>query len=155
MYINTAFTETFIYSVIFLKRYILCNGDIFCTRPDRPWDPPSLLYNGYRVSFPGVKRRGRSFNHPPPPRAEVKERAQLYIYYPPSLHALFQGEIYFYLILCNAMQRHLELIQCPCEDNRFRSKHAEVQKGTCRLTCKHLYYYYYYYYYCCCCCCHH
>jgi hypothetical protein len=25
---------------------------IFCTRPDRPWGPPSLLYNGYRV-FPG------------------------------------------------------------------------------------------------------
>jgi len=21
-------------------------GEIFCTRPDRPWGPPSLLYNG-------------------------------------------------------------------------------------------------------------
>ena len=29
-------------------------GEIFRTCPDRPWDPPSLLYNGYRV-FPGVK----------------------------------------------------------------------------------------------------
>ena len=29
-------------------------GDIFCTCPDRPWGPPSLLYNGYLV-FPGVK----------------------------------------------------------------------------------------------------
>ena len=29
-------------------------GEIFRTRPDRPWSPPSLLYNGYRV-FPGVK----------------------------------------------------------------------------------------------------
>ena len=28
-------------------------GEIFCTRPDWPWSPPSLLYNGYRV-FPGV-----------------------------------------------------------------------------------------------------
>ena len=27
-------------------------GQIFCTRPDRPWGPHSLLYNGYRV-FPG------------------------------------------------------------------------------------------------------
>ena len=26
---------------------------IFRTPPDRPWGPPSLLYNGYRVSFPG------------------------------------------------------------------------------------------------------
>jgi len=27
-------------------------GEIFRIRPDRPWDPPSLLYNGYRL-FPG------------------------------------------------------------------------------------------------------
>ena len=27
-------------------------GEIFRTRPDRPWGPPSLLYNGYWV-FPG------------------------------------------------------------------------------------------------------
>jgi hypothetical protein len=27
---------------------------VFCARPDRPWGPPSLLYNGYRV-FPGGK----------------------------------------------------------------------------------------------------
>jgi hypothetical protein len=33
-------------------------GDILRSRPDRPWGPSSLLYNGYRVSFPGVKRRG-------------------------------------------------------------------------------------------------
>ena len=29
-------------------------GEIFRTRPDRRWGPPSLLYNGYRV-FPGGK----------------------------------------------------------------------------------------------------
>ena len=30
-------------------------GEIFYTCPDRPWGPPSLLlYNGYRVSFPGA-----------------------------------------------------------------------------------------------------
>ena len=27
-------------------------GEIFHTRPNGPWSPPSLLYNGYRV-FPG------------------------------------------------------------------------------------------------------
>jgi hypothetical protein len=37
--------------------------EIFRTRPDRPWGPPSLLYNGYR-SFQGVKRPGRD-DHPP------------------------------------------------------------------------------------------
>jgi hypothetical protein len=32
-------------------------GEIFRTRSDRPWGPPSLLYNGYRV-FPGGKAAG-------------------------------------------------------------------------------------------------
>jgi hypothetical protein len=32
-------------------------GEISRTRPDRPWGPPSLLYNGYRV-FPGGKAAG-------------------------------------------------------------------------------------------------
>jgi hypothetical protein len=31
-------------------------GKIFRTCPDRLWSPPSLLYNDYRHSFPGVKR---------------------------------------------------------------------------------------------------
>jgi hypothetical protein len=32
-------------------------GAIFRIRPDRPWGPSSLLYNGYRV-FPGGKVAG-------------------------------------------------------------------------------------------------
>ena len=32
-------------------------GEISLTRPDRPWGPHSLLYNGYRV-FPGGKAAG-------------------------------------------------------------------------------------------------
>jgi hypothetical protein len=32
-------------------------GEIFRTRPDQPWCPPSLLYNGYWV-FPGVRAAG-------------------------------------------------------------------------------------------------
>ena len=50
-------------------------------QPSRPpWGPLSLLYNGYRVSLPGVKRPGRCVDHPPPPSAEVKEKVQLYLY---------------------------------------------------------------------------
>ena len=46
-------------------------GEIFGTRPDRPSDPNSLLYNGYRDSFPEVaqlveelryKSEGRGFD---------------------------------------------------------------------------------------------
>jgi hypothetical protein len=32
-------------------------GEIFRTCPDRPWGPPSLLYNGFR-DFPGGKAAG-------------------------------------------------------------------------------------------------
>ena len=40
-------------------------GEIFRTGPDRPWGPPSLLYNGYRVSL-GVKS-GRGMTLTPHP----------------------------------------------------------------------------------------
>ena len=40
-------------------------GGIFPTRPYRPWGPPSLLYNGYRISFPGLKRPGPGVDHSP------------------------------------------------------------------------------------------
>jgi len=33
-------------------------------------------------SFPGVNRPGRGVDHPPPSSAEVKERAELYLYSP-------------------------------------------------------------------------
>ena len=40
-------------------------GRNILTLPDGPWGPPSLLYNGYRVSFVGAKRPGPGVNHPP------------------------------------------------------------------------------------------
>ena len=53
-------------------------GEIFDTCPDQP----SLLYNGYWVSFLGVKQPGHGIDHPPPSIAEVKERVELYLYSP-------------------------------------------------------------------------
>jgi hypothetical protein len=41
-------------------------GEIFLICPDRPWGPLSLLYNGYWVSFLGVKRPGCGVYHPLP-----------------------------------------------------------------------------------------
>jgi hypothetical protein len=57
-------------------------GEIFRSCPDWPWGPPSLLYNGYWVSFPGVKRPGRGVDHPPLSSVRVKERVELYLYSP-------------------------------------------------------------------------
>ena len=54
-------------------------GEIFRTCPDRPWGPPSLLYNGYRV-FHGEKVRPGRDTHPSPPSSaefKIKSRAIL------------------------------------------------------------------------------
>jgi len=41
-----------------------------------------VSYTMGTVSFPGVKRPGRGVEHPPPSSAEVKEREELYLYFP-------------------------------------------------------------------------
>ena len=49
-------------------------GEIFRTIRDRPWGPPSLLYNGYRV-FPGGKVRPGRDADPSPllvPRSKIE-----------------------------------------------------------------------------------
>jgi len=40
-------------------------GDIFRTCPERPWIPPSLLYNGYRLFSGGKERPGRDADPSP------------------------------------------------------------------------------------------
>jgi hypothetical protein len=59
---------------------IPAGGDIFRARPHGYWGPPSLLYNGYRVSILVVKRPERGVDQPPLYSAEVKERVELYIH---------------------------------------------------------------------------
>jgi hypothetical protein len=73
-------------------------GEISRARPDWPWNPPSFPYNGYRVSSPGSKRLGCGVNNPLPSSAEVKERAELYLYFPcePSWPVIGQSLSYFY-----------------------------------------------------------
>ena len=44
----------------------------FPTRPDRFCEPPSLLFNWYGGSFPGVKRPGREVDHSLPFSVEVE-----------------------------------------------------------------------------------
>ena len=70
-------------------------GTRFSARPDRPWGPSSLLYNGYRV-FPGGKvRPGRAADHLPPSNGAVMEE-QSYT----STHPLGQtGSLYLYLFI--------------------------------------------------------
>ena len=52
-------------------------GARFSARPDRPWGPPSLLYNGYRV-FPGGKVRPRRDADPSPTSSVVVKKEYSY-----------------------------------------------------------------------------
>jgi hypothetical protein len=73
------------------------SGDRFLvgasTSPDRPWGPPSLLYNGYRV-FPGGKERPGRDNDPSPPSSAVgHERVELYLYSPYGPYGLYKASV--------------------------------------------------------------
>ena len=77
--IRSDVTPCLFYSVcfkVFLDSPFMGRGlEIFRNRPNWPWGLPSLLYNGYRVSFPGVKRPGRGIDHPPAFSPEVNEKS--------------------------------------------------------------------------------
>jgi len=56
--------------------------ETFRTRPYWPRGSPSLLYNGYRVSFSGVKRPDRGVDYSRPSNAEAVVSVELYFYLP-------------------------------------------------------------------------
>jgi hypothetical protein len=58
------------------------NGrEIFHTCPDQPWGQPASYTVG-SGTFLGVKETGHGADHPLLSSAEVKERVELYLYYP-------------------------------------------------------------------------
>ena len=70
-----------------------CRAKIFRNRPDRPWGPPSLLYNGYRV-FPGGKEWPRRDADPSPTSSAVgHERVELYLYSPYGPYGLYRASV--------------------------------------------------------------
>ena len=58
-------------------------GEIFRTCPDRPWGPPSLLYNGYRAFAGGKERPGRNAD-PSSPSSAVVMKEKSYTSTPPT-----------------------------------------------------------------------
>jgi len=68
-------------------------GETFRTCPNRPCDPPSFLYNGYRV-FPRDKERpGRDANPSPPSSAVGHERVEVYLYSPYGPYGLYRASV--------------------------------------------------------------
>jgi hypothetical protein len=49
-------------------------GRDFASRPDLPWGPPTLLYNGN-----GVQLAGFGVGHPSPSSVEVNKRLELFL----------------------------------------------------------------------------
>ena len=74
---------------------------------DFPHQPRGTPSNGYRVSYPEVKRPGRGVDHPPPSSAEIKERVELYIYPLLDLRGLFGGEYDIVEFVSSLSQRRL------------------------------------------------
>ena len=74
--------------------------EIFRTCPDRPWGPPSLLYNGYRV-FPGDKVGPGRAADPSYPSSAVVKKEYSYTSTPPmgctactEPQCLYNGALY-------------------------------------------------------------
>ena len=62
--------------------------------------PPSLLYNGYPVFLPAVRRPECAVNDPPPSSAEVKERVELYFsFFVSSQPVLGQHYVFTFTVL--------------------------------------------------------
>jgi hypothetical protein len=57
-------------------------NEISRTLPHRPWDPPILLYSGYKCFFLGCKAAGAGVNHLTPSNIEIKETVEPYLYVP-------------------------------------------------------------------------
>jgi len=68
-------------------------GEIFHTCPDRPWGPPRLLYNGYRVLPGGKVLPGRDADPSPPSSAVGHERVELYLYSPYGPDGLYRASV--------------------------------------------------------------
>ena len=80
-------------------------GARFFARPDRPWGPPSLLYNGYRVFSGGKLRPGRAADHSPllAPWSWKSRAIPLPILWAtigPVTGTLYLFTIYIFLLLC-------------------------------------------------------
>jgi len=79
------------------------------TSPDRPWDPPSLLYNGYGRYFPGLKRPGRTVFNPPalPPRLKISpETSTLNL----CLYGMLQEDLYLYITTSRSLTFRMQIL---------------------------------------------
>ena len=73
-------------------------GTRFSARPDRPWGPPSLLYNGYRVFPRGKVQLGRAADHSPPSTDAVMKEYSYTFTHPLGHTGPVTRSLYLYLL---------------------------------------------------------
>jgi len=83
--------------------------------PDRRWGTLSLIFNGYRVSFPRIKRPGRKVEHTLSYSAEIFERVQLFLC--PLLR--FRGVNRNNFILFSLLQGQICILLCRFNKTPF------------------------------------
>jgi len=90
---------------------------------DWRWSPPSLPFNGFRGSFPGVKRPERFVNHLLPSSAKVKN-GWSNAFFPPNMPSCRgQGQLY-------AVVMYIAMISILISDKsplfQSQSNHASI-----------------------------
>jgi hypothetical protein len=91
-------------------------------QPSRPvlrLTQPSV--QSYWVSFPVIKGPGGAVNHPPPSSVEVKERVELYVYYPSGPSRPVLGRILPFAITMAREPNFGALGSYPLRSQTFRS----------------------------------
>ena len=102
-------------------------GTRFSARPDRPWGPLSLLYNGYRV-FPGGKVRPGPADHSPPSIAAVMEEWSYISTHPLGHTGPVTGSLY--LFYCTCMLNDELLLRTPMKLCYCLADETELLKST-------------------------
>ena len=100
----------------------LGRGKIFCTCLYWPWDQYSHLYDGYWLSFPGIRWLGHGIDYPPPSNARVKERVEVKSTPPLDLRGWLWSELNSYLCLyvytcdgrCHQPESHILYMEFHC-----------------------------------------
>ena len=91
-------------------------GTRFSVSPDRPWSPPSPLYNRYRVFPVGKVQPGRAADHSPPSSAAVMEEYSYTSTHPLGHIGPVTGSVYlFYSIIFAVFNKHvctIRIIHC-------------------------------------------
>jgi len=100
--------------------------EIFRTCTDRPWGPPSLLYNGYRVFLGGKERPGCDADHSSSSSAVVKKVQSLSAC--TRVHCTFTLQVkYFLMIMSTFIYIYIQYmnIKDSCVQRTVKGKHLE------------------------------